>query len=42
VHPIIVGRGARLFADGVDTVGLRLITSATLRTGVLHLVYAKA
>jgi dihydrofolate reductase len=42
VHPIIVGKGVRLFADGADTVGLRLVKSATFTTGVLHLVYATA
>lgn len=41
VHPIVVGHGARLFADGV-TVPLALTSSTTLRSGVVHLVYTHA
>lgn len=39
VHPIVVGRGQRLFDDG-PTVPLQLLSSATFDTGVVHLVYA--
>ncbi|MDT5069821.1 MAG: hypothetical protein QOK02_5976 [Mycobacterium sp.] len=39
VHPIAVGRGARLFDDG-ETIPLRLVRSQAFTTGVLHLVYA--
>jgi dihydrofolate reductase len=39
VHPIVVGHGKKLFADGA-TVPLRLVSSTTFDTGVLHLVYA--
>ena len=42
VHPIVVGRGRRLFVDGPETVPLRLAKSATLSTGVLSLSYAPA
>jgi len=41
VHPIVVGHGARLFEDGA-TVPLKLVSSTTFDTGVLHLVYAGA
>lgn len=39
VHPIAVGTGMRLFEDGDPTVPLKLISSQTFATGVLHLVY---
>jgi dihydrofolate reductase len=39
VHPIAVGGGMRLFEDGGPTLPLRLISSLTFATGVLHLVY---
>jgi dihydrofolate reductase len=41
VHPIVVGHGAKLFTDGA-TVPLRLVSSDTFPTGVVHLVYAGA
>lgn len=41
VHPIAVGKGQRLF-DGTGTVPLKLVSSDTLPTGVLHLRYAPA
>lgn len=41
VHPIAVGKGERLFPDGAPTVALRLLSSATFDTGVLHLVYTR-
>jgi dihydrofolate reductase len=41
VHPIVVGHGKKLFADGA-TVPLKLVSSTTFDTGVLHLVYAGA
>lgn len=41
VHPIVVGHGKKLFADGA-TLPLQLVSSATFDTGVLHLVYAAA
>lgn len=40
VHPIAVGAGMRLF-DG-SRLPLRLLSSQTFRTGVVHLVYALA
>ncbi|HEY9379100.1 MAG TPA: dihydrofolate reductase family protein [Jiangellaceae bacterium] len=39
VHPIAVGRGMRLFEDGGPTLPLRMISSQTFATGVVHLVY---
>jgi dihydrofolate reductase len=41
VHPIAVGSGQRLF-DDTATYPLKLLSSATLDTGVLHLRYAPA
>jgi dihydrofolate reductase len=41
VHPIVVGHGKKLFADGA-TVPLKLVSSTTFDTGVLYLVYASA
>ena len=41
VHPVVVGRGKKLFADGAK-VPLSLVSSTTFTTGVLHLVYAPA
>ncbi|MEU9113178.1 dihydrofolate reductase family protein [Streptomyces sp. NPDC048483] len=38
VHPIVVGKGKRLFPEG-DSIPLRLAGSTTLSTGVLSLVY---
>jgi hypothetical protein len=42
VHPIVVGKGGRLFIDGMDRVPLQLIGSSTFSTGVVHLSYAPA
>jgi dihydrofolate reductase len=39
VHPVVVGHGKKLFADGAK-VPLQLVSSTTFTTGVLHLVYA--
>ena len=41
VHPIVVGHGKKLFGDG-ETVPLKLVSSTTFDSGVLHLVYANA
>ncbi|UUZ61034.1 dihydrofolate reductase family protein [Nocardioides sp. B-3] len=41
VHPIVVGHGKKLFADG-ETVPLELVSSEAFSTGVLHLVYKAA
>jgi dihydrofolate reductase len=41
VHPVVVGHGKKLFADGAK-VPLTLVSATTFKTGVLHLVYAPA
>jgi dihydrofolate reductase len=41
VHPVVVGHGKKLFADGAK-VPLELVSATTFTTGVLHLVYAPA
>jgi dihydrofolate reductase len=38
VHPLVVGHGKKLFADGAK-VPLTLLSATTFTTGVLHLVY---
>jgi dihydrofolate reductase len=42
VHPIVVGRGKRLFADEGEQKGLKLVESRTFSTGVLYLTYQPA
>ncbi|QIS20663.1 dihydrofolate reductase family protein [Nocardia terpenica] len=39
VHPIAVRTGQRLFEEAESTLPLTLVRSATLETGVVHLVY---
>jgi dihydrofolate reductase len=39
VHPVIAGRGKRLFEDGSDLRRLRLVDSKITRTGVAVLTY---
>ena len=41
VHPVVVGQGQKLFADGAK-VPLKLVSGTTFETGVMHLVYAPA
>ena len=41
IHPIVLGSGKRLFAEG-DRVPLRLASSRTLSTGVIYAVYESA
>jgi dihydrofolate reductase len=41
VHPIVLGSGRRVFADG-DRVPLKLASTRTLSTGVLYSVYEPA
>lgn len=38
VHPIVVGKGMRLFDEG-EPIPLQLLSSQTFETGVLYLVY---
>ena len=42
VHPIVVGRGKRLFEQGSDQTALKLAESKTFGTGVLYLTYEPA
>ena len=42
VHPIVVGRGKRLFEQGGDQKALELVDSKTFGTGVLYLTYQLA
>ena len=42
VHPIVVGRGKRLFPDGIAQQGLKLADSQTFGTGTLYLTYEPA
>jgi dihydrofolate reductase len=41
VYPVILGRGRRLFADGVD-LNLRLVDARTFASGVVLLTYQPA
>jgi dihydrofolate reductase len=38
IHPVVLGSGKRVF-EGSTKVPLKLVSSATFSTGVLHLVY---
>jgi dihydrofolate reductase len=42
VHPVVLGSGKRLFADGMDRVHLELVDSTTLGTGVVIMTYRPA
>jgi dihydrofolate reductase len=42
VHPIVVGRGKRLFEQGSEQQALKLVESKTFNTGVLYLTYEPA
>jgi dihydrofolate reductase len=42
VHPVVVGKGQRLFSDDADALPLTLVETAAFSTGVVHLHYAKA
>jgi dihydrofolate reductase len=42
VHPVVLGEGKRLFADGFDKSTLELVDVKTLSTGVVILTYRPA
>jgi dihydrofolate reductase len=42
VHPIVLGRGARLFADGGDETTLKLAQTKPFRSGIVILEYEPA
>jgi dihydrofolate reductase len=39
IHPIVLGRGRRMFADGVPSADLRLVDSKTTSKGVVIATY---
>jgi dihydrofolate reductase len=39
VHPIVVGRGKRLFPDGMESTGLKLVENKAFHSGVVLLRY---
>jgi dihydrofolate reductase len=39
IHPLVVGSGKRLFAEGVPMMPLRLLDSTVSSTGVLIVTY---
>jgi dihydrofolate reductase len=39
VHPVVVGKGKRLFQDGSQMTGLKLIEAKPFSTGVVALTY---
>ena len=39
VYPVVVGRGARLFADGTEVPRLRLVETRPFRAGMVLLRY---
>jgi dihydrofolate reductase len=41
VHPVVIGKGQKLFADGAK-VPLRLVSATPFTAGVVHLVYGPA
>jgi dihydrofolate reductase len=42
IHPVVVGTGRRLFKEGGDQKGLKLVDSKTFSTGVVYLTYQPA
>ncbi|HEY8601200.1 MAG TPA: dihydrofolate reductase family protein [Thermomicrobiales bacterium] len=42
IYPIVVGKGQRLFGDGIDTTTLKLTDTKTFSTGVVVLTYEPA
>lgn len=41
VHPVVVGRGKRLFRDGIDPTLLKLVETRSFGTGVVALTYER-
>ena len=39
MHPLVLGGGKRLFAEGEQRTALELADSQTFATGVVHLTY---
>ena len=42
IHPVVVGKGKRLFNEGVDLTALQLVDTRTFPSGVLVLTYQPA
>jgi dihydrofolate reductase len=42
VHPIVVGNGKKLFVNGMDTTGLKLVSSKTYDGGIVDLYLERA
>ena len=42
VHPIVVGKGQRLFDGAEESTGLELLSTRTIANGVLYQVYGPA
>jgi dihydrofolate reductase len=42
IHPVVVGRGKRLFEEGGERIALELVDSKTFSTGVVYLTYRPA
>lgn len=42
VHPVVVGKGKRLFTEDGEQLGLELVDARPLDKGVIHLVYQPA
>lgn len=42
IHPVVVGTGTRLFEPDGESVGLQLLRSKVLKTGVVYVAYAPA
>ena len=42
VHPIVIGKGLRLFGEADAHIPLKLLSSSTFETGVMYLVYGPA
>jgi len=42
VHPVVLGRGKRLFEEGGEQKALKLVDSKTFSTGVVYLTYQPA
>jgi dihydrofolate reductase len=42
LYPVVLGDGKRVFADGTVPVALRLVSSATYPSGIVHVTYETA
>lgn len=42
VHPVVVGKGKRLFGEGIDSTALQLVDTRTFPNGVMVLTYQPA